>query len=263
MLLAMAVFDTDDNGRTELTERTLESLGNTVNFERHRLFISDNGSCPATHDLYDRYADHFPFTVLKLGENKGTAVAINTAWRHRKRGEHAVKMDNDVVIHERDWADMMELVFEKDPYIGICGLKRKDIWESTEDPHPNGDWYRSSIHMLPHERGERWIIVEQVNHVIGTCQAYSSLLLSKIGYLYQMQDRGNKYGFDDSLAAYRATVAGFKCVFLPGIHIDHVDPGGTEFTDWKHRQAGEFMQLYHRVRDEYLSRTRDIYYGGP
>jgi len=262
-LIAMAVFDTEDNGRTDLTRQTLLSLERTVNFTRHRLFICDNGSCDATQELYEEMTQVLPFTVLKLGENKGTAVAINTAWKQRRKGENAVKMDNDVVIHERGWADLMEMVFDKDPYIGICGLKRKDIWESPEDPHPHGEYYQSSLGMLPHNIGERWLVVEYVNHVIGTCQAYSSLLLAQIGYLYQMQDRGNRYGFDDSLAAYRARKSGFKCVFLPGVHIDHIDPGGTEFTDWKHKQAGEFMNLYHKVRDDYLSGRRSVYYGGP
>jgi glycosyltransferase involved in cell wall biosynthesis len=263
MLIAMAVYDTEDNGRTELTERTLISLQETVNLVKHRLIVVDNGSCQETQDLYERYTQQFPFTVIRLGENKGTAVAINTAWKQRRKNEHAVKMDNDVVIHEPDWPDMMELVFDKDPRIGICGLKRKDVWESPESPHPHGVWYQSKLRMLPHEPGERWLVVEEVNHVIGTCQAYSSVLLSRIGYLYQMQDHGSKYGFDDSLASYRAQVIGFKRVFLPGVHIDHIDPGGTEFTDWKHQNSGEYMQLYHRVRDEYLSKRRSVYYGGP
>lgn len=262
-LIAMAVYDTDDNERSDMTRRTLESLGDTVNFVKHRLFVCDNGSCQETLDLYGYYQKHFPFTVLQMGRNKGTAMAINAAWKKRLPREHAVKMDNDVVIHYRDWVDVIEDVFDRDPTIGICGLKRMDVWESPEDPHPHGEYYRSELRMLPHEPGQRWLVVEEVNHVIGTCQAYSTDLLSRIGFLYQMQDHGNLYGFDDSLAAYRSAVAGFRNVFLPWIWIDHIDPGGTAFTNWKHVQSGKFMELYHQVRDEYLSGKRPVYYAGP
>lgn len=263
MLIAMAVYDTEENGRTDLTRQTLDSLLRTVNFTRHSLYICDNGSCQATQDLYEEYRSKLPFKLISLGENVGTAVAINRAWKHREEGQPCVKMDNDVVIEEPDWPDLMIDVFRRDPEIGICGLKRKDVWESPEDPHPNGPYYQSRLEMLPHARGERWLIVEHVNHVIGTCQAYSNLLLNRIGYLYQLQDHGNHYGFDDSLAAYRAKAAGFKSVFLPHVHIHHIDPGGTPYGEWKRQQAGKYMSLFHKYRDEYTSGERDVYYGGP
>lgn len=260
MLICMAVYDTEENDRTGLTRRTLEGLEKTVNFTRHRLIVTDNASCKATKDLLHHTRAHvFPFEVITLEENMGTAVAINAGWRDRLPGEHAVKMDNDVVIHEPDWPDMIELVFRKDPKIGICGLKRKDVWEW---PLRNDAW-KSEIYPLPHEAGERWLIVEEVGHVIGTCQAYNSSLLDRIGFLYQFQDKGNLYGFDDSLAAFRAKAAGFKSCFLPHIAIDHIDPGGNIYAEWKRQQASKFSALFHQYKDEYLSRRRDPYYGGP
>jgi len=261
VLIAMAVFDTKENKRTQQTEETLWALKKTVNFTRHRLFVCDNGSCDETMKLYERMHNEFLFEVIENKKNLGTAVAINRAWAKREPGEHCVKMDNDVTIHESDWPDLMEFVFAKEPKIGICGLKRKDIWESPDTSH--GEYYRSTLELMPHEPGERWIIVEDVNHVIGTCQAYSSLLLDEIGYLYQMQDQGNLYGFDDSLASLRAEIAGFRRVFLPHISIDHIDPGGTEFTDWKKVNAGDWMGAYHKARDEYKSGERSIFYQGP
>ena len=125
--------------------------------------------------------------------------------------------------------------------------------------HENG-WYKSYLQMLPHARGERWIVVEQVNHVIGTCQAYNSLLLDKIGYLYQMQDEGNIYAFDDSLAAVRAAEAGFRSVFLPHIAIDHIDPGGNQWIDEKCKIAGDWMKRYHEVMAEYRSGKRPLWW---
>lgn len=255
MLISMAVWDTEENGRTGMTRKTLESLAKTVNWDRHRLFITDNGSCDDTIRLFHNswVSEMLPFEMTRLEKNIGTARAINKGWEWRMPGEHCVKMDNDVVFHQPDWADWMEDVFERDPTIGICGLKRKDLDES---PFAEGDM-KSSVRMLPHEKGQRWLVVEDVNHVIGTCQAYSSALLDKIGYLTQP----SRYGFDDSLSAVRCRLAGFKSVFLHGFEIDHIDPGGDEYCNWKRAHAAKFFSMYESKAMVYETGLLDLWCG--
>lgn len=257
MLIAMAVHDTVENERTWMTEEALFSLAKTVDWTRHRLIVSDNGSCQTTLDNYDDFSVIFPrdaFAVLYNHENLGTARAINLAWRRRQAGEHAVKMDNDVVIHQPGWADWMEDVFDRDPLIGICGLKRNDLLES---PNAEGD-YRSTLRMLPHEKGQRWLVIEEVTGVIGTCVGFSSSLLGKIGYLTQP----GVYGFDDSLASIRARIAGFKRVFLCGFEIDHLDPGGDDYCQWKIEQANEHLAAFNTEVLLLATGAKSVYYDG-
>lgn len=258
MLIGMAVHSTEENSRVKYTRRTLESLDRTVDWNKHRLIVVDNNSCKAMHEIFGEFS--FISEVIYFKENKGTAVAINTAWKQRADWEHACKMDDDVEIHKAGWADLMEMVFDKDPTVGICGLKRKDL---EEWPLTTNDWFRSTLHALPHERGEPWLIVEKVFHVMGTCQAYSNLLLKEIGFLYQMQEMGNLYGLDDSFSAVRADVAGFSSVFLHGVEIDHIDPGGNEYTKWKQDNARIWLPRFNKIKSDYQAGRRDVYYGGP
>jgi GT2 family glycosyltransferase len=250
----MAVHDTRANNRTWMTRYTLDSIVKTVDLEKHRLIISDNGSCDDTHRLYGKFDRHIERVLYNKG-NIGTARAINNVWELRRENEHAVKMDNDVVIHQSGWADLFEEVFQRDPTIGICGLKRKDLEERPDHPE---DWARSTLRMLPHKRGERWLVVEEVCHVMGTCQAYSDALLHEIGFLYQP----GLYGFDDSLAAVRTATAGFKSAFLLGIEIDHIDPGGTEFARWKGNYARDHMHEYNRLADGIRAGKIPYHYSG-
>ncbi len=192
-------------------------------------------------------------SVIWLPENIGTARAVNKGWKHRQPGEMCIKMDDDVVIHRAGWVDEMEEALQRDPKIGIIGLKRKDLWETPWHPDPT---QRSAVMMLPHQAGQKWIIVEDVNHVMGTCQAYSPALLEKIGYLYQPR----LYGFDDSLAAIRCKVAGFRSCFLHGYEIDHIDPGGDAYTQEKRDLAGQDSAEFHRIKAGYLNGTIGIYY---
>jgi GT2 family glycosyltransferase len=162
-------------------------------------------------------------------------------------------MDNDVIIHSDTWVDELEQAIERDPTIGILGLKRKDLWET---PNREDD-FKSSLRMLPQKEGERWIVVEDVNHVMGTCQMYNYRLIEKMGGLYQM---GSLYGFDDSLAAIRCKVAGFKNCFLPHIEIDHIDKNETPYWKEKNKIALEYMAKYNEVKDAYLSGSMSIYH---
>ena len=254
-LITMAVYDTEDNGRTWMTKKTLLSLMSTVNFDYHQLMIADNGSCEATHELYETYRGIIT-DVEYIGKNIGTAAALNRLWR-RRTPEHrcVVKIDNDVMIWAYGWLELMEKAFDRDWSLGIAGLKRKDL---QEFPGHHDPFYRSALEMMDHRPGEPWVVLEFVNHVMGTCQAYRRGLLDKIGYLYQP----GLYGFDDALAAVRCKQAGYRLAFIPHIEIDHIDRGGTNYTIWKSQEAGRLMGTYERLVDDYKSGRRSVYYDG-
>lgn len=267
-LIAMACYDTVANARSQYTKATLISLANTVDLTKHRLVIIDNGSCQKTKDIIFNFinrirhdekmylaTDQENITVITNDDNKGTATAINQAWALREIGQAVVKIDNDIVIHQPLWIeDMQEAIVRSESTsqpLGICGLKRKDLAES---PHRT-DWAHSQVIQLPHEPGQRWMYAEYVQHVMGSCCMFSPRLIEKIGGLVQ----NGLYGFDDSLAAVRAQVAGFYCAFIPYIEIDHIDPGDNPYLAEKQRYAGERMDWFHKVRKEYIDGVRDVY----
>lgn len=253
-LIAMAVHDTEENQRTDYTDKTLQSLTKTVDLSKHRVILIDNGSCGWTKDLLKEASIWYDFEIITLPENIGTARAINEAWKTKLPGENLIKMDNDVVIYSDGWVDEMDRAIERDRNIGIVGLKRKDL---IENPWRDDD-YKSELKMLPHKDGEPWIIVEQVKHVIGTCQMYSAALIEKIGYLYQP----NLYGYDDVLASHRSIIAGFYNCFLPHIEIDHIDTRETPYWQWKRNESAAANFEHQNLVHEYLngkSVYQDIY----
>ncbi len=256
-LVAIAIHDTDENKRSVFTRQCLDSLATTVDWSKHRLFLIDNGSCALTKAILDAAALRLPFTRIENTENLGTARAINKAWLHRNPGEHCLKMDNDIIVRESGWLDTLELCIARDQTIGVIGLKRKDCAESPNAPKRT--WSHSQLHMLPQEQKklERWLIVEIVEHVIGSCQLYNSALLEKIGYLVQF----GQYGLDDCIACCRSKVAGFFNCFYPHYEIDHIDPGGTAYQDWKSRYAGERMAKYDKLRGQFQTASRSLFFG--
>jgi GT2 family glycosyltransferase len=256
LLISTVTFDTPENKRSEMTLRTYESLLKTVDFNRHRLIISDNGSTdPATIEFLSEIKDH-SVTVIYNHKNIGTATGINQAWKMRKPGEHACKIDNDVVVHQSGWADLAEEVFSRDPRYGLIGLKRKDL---EQRPDHNVPHFRSSLVMIPHKPGEKWIVIEETQDIMGTCTFFSSALLDKIGYLYQ---GGWKYGFEDAYVCHRTHIAGFKTGFINGIEIDHIDTGDNQaYLKWKQDYAFVNFPTYRQWVSELSEGKRPIYHG--
>lgn len=254
-LIAMAVWDTVENGRTKYTRRTILKLLNNTDFDKHKIVIVDNGSCEETKEFLSAYDNWV--TVITNETNLGTAKAINKAWALREEGQHLIKMDNDVEIHNIDWVDEMEEVInlsERLPKpIGILGLKRVDLFEDTY----RNDSYKSTLVQIPHIKGERWHVVEQCHHIMGTCQMYNYKLIDKIGGLEQMD---GLYGFDDSVASLKSELAGFNNAFLSHIKIDHIDTAeNVSYTKWKADYANEMWEKFHELTEDYRNGVRDLY----
>jgi GT2 family glycosyltransferase len=242
----MAVHDTEENGRTKYTKQTIESLIETVDFDNHQLIIIDNASCKETKDLLEYYNCDIAYSkfndniqVITNCENVGTAKAINQAWAVRQPGETLIKMDNDCVINHFEWIEDMEIAMLKGGY-GIMGLKRKDLLQSpTAD-----DIWKTTLKMIPHEKGEPWYVVEESEDIMGTCTMFHPTLTDKMGGLMQ----SGLYGFDDTLACIRAKLLGYKLAFLPHIDIDHIDEGGDAYTEWKRKYAGDRMKEFYEIK---------------
>jgi GT2 family glycosyltransferase len=246
-LISMCCHDTVENKRSKYTLQTLESLVNTVDFSKHRIIVIDNNSCIETKNNLKDY-DQF-ITVITNTENVGTAKAINQAWAYRKPNEVVIKMDNDVVINNYGWVEEMELAMKLGGY-GILGLKRKDLMQS---PNASNHW-KTELKMLPHEKGDNWVVVEESADIMGTVQMFHPELINKMGGLMQ----AGVYGFDDTLACIRAILLGYKLAFLPHIDIDHIDVGGDAYTEWKRKYAGEKMEEFYKIKEGLINGTIPI-----
>lgn len=264
-LIGMAVYDTFENERTDFTEKTIWSLLETVDFTKHRLIIVDNNSCARTQNVYnwlkiyireeqEATGRSLDIQIVGMRENVGTANAVNIAMQQRLPEEFFVKTDNDVVFHKQGWVDEMEEVIKRMPKVGVLGLKRRDVCESTYAINPD---QRSRLLEVPHAIGEKWYVVEQCKHVMGTCTMLNPELIKRVGYFYQM---GGLYGFDDSLMCVRAEIAGYINAFMHGIDIDHIDTGGTVYQDWKNKYAHDMIMKYAETERMYKNGTIDIYH---
>lgn len=217
MLICMCVYCTEENGKLKYFKQTLESLSKTVDWTKHRLIVIDNSPGGEPLIRVEGLWGNKSWLLLKPKENLGTARGINLALKERLPDEVCCKCDDDVTWDEIGWADKLEDTIKANPQLGILGLRRGDVYgKFTQD----GD-------------------LLYCDDIMGTCTALSPALLDKVGRYVQISDR---YGFDDSILAARSLAAGFKNAFLKDVRINHLDEGGTDYTEWKKQEASYYLQ---------------------
>ena len=251
-LIAMVIYSTEENKKDQYLEKALASLLRTVDFNANRLMVSVNGYTNETMAILNRY-DHIVEKVIANSGNIGTAEALNFIIRERKSREYVVKIDDDIVIHQAGWIEIMQEAMEIDNQIGIIGLKRKDLIQHPKHPDPQ---FKSELILLPHIPGHRWITLERTADIMGSCTMFNHRLIDKIGYSRQP----GKYGFEDNLYCHRSHLAGFYNCFINNIEIDHVDEGATKYQGWKEKHSSELFPEYHRLVHAMIAGKESIYY---
>jgi GT2 family glycosyltransferase len=252
IVICMAIYDTVENKRTEYTKRSVHSLIETINEGTTKIVLIDNASCAKTRKFLNSCEIYEGISVIHNETNIGTAEAINLGIKnHSVKGDYIVKIDNDIVISHIGWADEMVRCFEKDPKLGILGLKRPDLPNS-----PDSKEYPTELKFLPHTPSEPWLIIEECGDIIGSCIMINPKLLDKIGYICQP----GIYGYDDVLLCTRARVAGFYNAFYPSVECSHIDDGLNPFTEWKRKYAGQYLSDISKIEEGYWTNPNTIYY---
>lgn len=248
----MCVYSTPENKKDDCLLQTLLSLTETVDFSKHRLILSVNCYTETTLQILNQFKPIL-HKVIFNDTNLGTAEGINKAWAFREKGEHLLKMDDDITHQYRGWLDELENAIRLDPNIGLVACKRKDL---RQCPQEESEWFKSELIMLPHVAGERWVICERTADIMGSCVLHNCALIDKIGGLFQF----GQYGFDDSLMAVRSRVAGFYNCFLPHIPIEHIDKGDTEYQKTKEKMASESWTKFQQLAHAYETGVESLYH---
>lgn len=245
MLLVVCVNDTPENTRNEVTDPCINSMLNTVELDRHKLVLVDNGSTdPRTIALLDRVSKHRGVELIRLPENKYATYAYNVAIkRYDPAGNNQifVRIENDVVFQTDDWAEIIWETFDaahkKDFPLGLLSTLPVNL--------PKG-WER--VHVL--EGADGPIILLEAGEVPGYTTAFHPDLLRSLGYL---QSAG-RY-IEDVITSDRALTAGYRLGYISrenvlALHIDTVE-GRPAYQKWKSDVAREEWDVMVRLRHAY------------
>jgi GT2 family glycosyltransferase len=193
----------------------LESLQSQM-LREFEVIVADNGSIDGSLELLTR--DYPEVRVLALGENRGFAGACNAGIK-AARGTYVALLNNDVEA-DPGWLSEVVAAFERYPEAGLVASKML-LFDRRDTFHTAGDFYR--VDGIPGNRGVwqkdegQYNREETVFSACGGSAAYRRIMLDQVGLL----DEDFFFSCEDVDLAWRAQLAGWRCVYVPRAIVYH------------------------------------------
>jgi GT2 family glycosyltransferase len=193
----------------------LESL-RAQTYPRVEVIVADNGSSDGSLALLSR--DYPGVRVLALGENLGFTGACNAGMR-AAQGDFVALLNNDTET-DPHWMAEIVAAFERHPEAGLVASKML-LFDRRDTFHTAGDFYR--VNGTPGNRGVwqkdegQYDREETVFSACGGSAAYRREMLDQVGLL----DNDFFYSCEDLDLAWRAQLAGWRCIYAPRAIVYH------------------------------------------
>ena len=180
------------------------------------MILVDNAS---TDDSLSLLARAYPeVRVIALKVNRGFTGACNAGIR-AAQGDLIALLNNDTEV-DPTWAERVVDAFARHSEAGLIASKML-LYERRDTFHTAGDFYR--LDGIPGNRGAwqkdeaQFDREEPVFSTCGGSAAYRRAMLDQIGLL----DEDFFFSCEDLDLAWRAQLAGWKCVYVPQAVVYH------------------------------------------
>jgi GT2 family glycosyltransferase len=189
------------------------------------IIVADNASTDGSLDLLAR--DYPEVRVVPLSENRGFTGACNAGMRIAT-GDYVALLNNDTEV-DQGWAAAVLDTFNRHPEAGLVASKML-LFDQHDRLHTAGDLYRVDGRLINRgvwERDEgQYDREEYVFSACGGSSAYRHSMLDDIGLL----DDDFFFSCEDMDLAWRAQLAGYRCIYTPNAVVYHhlaATGGGT------------------------------------
>jgi GT2 family glycosyltransferase len=180
------------------------------------ILLADNASSDGSRDLLA--AQYLDVTLVALPENRGFTGACN-AGISAAQGEIVILLNNDTEA-DPGWASAIADTFARHPEAGLVASKML-LFDRRDHLHTAGDLFRVDGRLFNRgvwERDEgQYDREEYVFSACGGSAAYRRAMLDDIGLL----DDDFFFSCEDMDLAWRAQLAGYRCVYQPAAVVYH------------------------------------------
>ena len=191
-------------------------------YEDFETVLVDNGSSDGSVAFVE---ENFPeIRIVRLPENGGFTAAVNAGIR-ASEAEYVVLLNNDTEVEGR-WLEALVRAADEHPEVGLFASKLVDF-RDRRMLDGAGDALRKTG--LPYRIGHGEIDRGQFEEealVFGACAAgalYRRRLFGEIG-LFDADFFSN---CEDGDLSFRAQLAGYRCLYVPGSVIYHIGSAST------------------------------------
>jgi GT2 family glycosyltransferase len=184
-------------------------------YRSFEVLIVDNASVDASLEVAARYPE---FRLLAQSRNLGFTGACNAGLKAAQGGIR-VLLNNDTETHPQ-WLSAIAAAFANHPEVGMVASKML-LFDQRNVIHTAGDYVTPDG--LAHNRGIWRPDAGQYSRraylfsACGGSAAYRATMLEEIGLL----DDDFFFSFEDIDLAWRAQLAGWRCLFVPEAIVYH------------------------------------------
>ena len=180
------------------------------------VIVADNASTDESREVL---RTHYPeVRIVALPENRGFTGACN-AGMEAANGDIVALLNNDTEV-DSGWVMGVVGAFGRHPETGIVASKML-LFDKRDQFHTAGDLYRIDGRLVNRgvwEKDEgQYDIEEYVFSACGGSAAYRRRMLDEIGLL----DDDFFFSAEDMDLAWRAQLAGYRCVYAPDAVVYH------------------------------------------
>ena len=200
----------------------LSSLRNQT-FRDFETVLADNGS---SDNSVEFVTQNYPeVRVVRLPENRGFTAAVNAGIKASSEAEYVALLNNDTEV-DPGWVEALVRAAERHPEAGLFASKLVDFADRRVLDGA-GDALRKSG--LPYRIGHGEIDrgqFEREAFVFGACAAgalYRRPLFEEIGLF----DEDFFSNCEDGDISFRAQLAGYRCLYVPGSVVYHIGSAST------------------------------------
>jgi GT2 family glycosyltransferase len=185
-------------------------------YPRVEVIVADNASTDGSRGLL---AAQYPdVRVIALPENRGFTGACN-AGMTAAQGDLVALLNNDTEV-DPGWVAAVVDAFNRHPEAGLVASKMR-LFDQRDRFHTAGDLYRvdgrlANRGVWEQDEGQ----YDQEEYVFSACggsSAYRRSMLDEIGLL----DDDFFFSAEDMDLAWRAQLAGYRCVYAPNALVYH------------------------------------------
>lgn len=150
------------------TQKCVESIINSLEEDRYRIVIVDNGSRNSTGEkLFKLYQDNLNLKVLLLDENLGFSAGNNIGCKYAIKNfnpDFLYVVNNDTIIEDKDSIDKIQKCYNQSQF-DICGPY---IWNSynkkNDNPRPAPNNYNEAMDCVNDlKKGKKFL---KMNHYL-------------------------------------------------------------------------------------------------
>lgn len=221
-------------------------------YKNMRIFLVDNNSKESDYKRFYKNTKHISqITFFRLKKNMGFAGACNYAIKRIKEG-YIVLLNDDVIV-AKNWLGPIVSYMEKNPDVGACQPKIKNMREKDSFDYAGAAGGLMDVYGFPFCRGRIFYTLEkdkgQYDDVVdlvwcsGACMITKKEVIKKVGMLDEIFFI---YGEEADLC-WRMHLYNYRLVYIPASTIYHYGSGtmknGTYKKTFLHHRNGLILLL--------------------